>query len=167
MTLPNKTIVTFDPAVWRQNKTAGLPVTFDAGTPTNLLPNELYFVIGAMYPDSVAYRHELGFWAFDVPCDAPNGTFDYSFGETMIKVLFQDSLYKYDNGKCIFGLTLRPPPEVFGNVPFILADSFMRGAYMVFDTANTEIWIGENVDCGTNVVPIGKGMYSSYIPVII
>jgi hypothetical protein len=76
MTLPNNTIVTFDPAVWRPNKTAGLPVTFDAGTPTNLLFNDLYFVIGAMYPDSVAYRYKLGFWAFHVPCNAPSGTFD-------------------------------------------------------------------------------------------
>jgi hypothetical protein len=32
----------------------------------------------------------------------------------------------------------------------------MRGAYMVFDMDNDEIWIGGSVDCGSNIVPIGK-----------
>jgi hypothetical protein len=66
------------------------------------------------------------------------GTFDYTFGNYTIKVSFQDSLYKDDvDGTCTFGFTLGPQGE--GLVPHILADAFMRGAYMVFDMDNDEI----------------------------
>jgi len=155
MTLPNKTHVEFDPSIWRENKTS-LPVIFDMGTPTNLLPNNLYFAIGELYPDAIPYRHPLGFTAYKVPCDAPLGTFDYTFGSYTIKVSFLDSLWKDPaDGHCTFGFTLGPQDE--GAIPYILADTFMRGAYMVFDMDNDEIWIGESADCGSKVVPIGKG----------
>ncbi|KAH4809920.1 hypothetical protein HBH61_105430 [Parastagonospora nodorum] len=91
ITLPNKTNVEFDPSMWRKNKTS-LPVIFDMGTPTNLLPNNLYFVIGELYLDAVPYKHRLGFTAYKAPCDAPLGTFDYTFGSCTIKVSFLDSL---------------------------------------------------------------------------
>ncbi|KAH4376859.1 hypothetical protein HBI25_034890 [Parastagonospora nodorum] len=91
ITLPNKTHVEFDPSMWRKNKTS-LPVIFDMGTPTNLLPNNLYFAIGELYPDAVPYKHRLGFTAYKVPCDAPLGTFNYTFGSCTIKVSFLASL---------------------------------------------------------------------------
>jgi hypothetical protein len=40
----------------------------------------------------------------------------------------------------------------------------MRGVYMVFDMDNDEIWMGETADCGSNVVPIGKG--KDAVPVV-
>jgi hypothetical protein len=162
MTLPNKTSIEFDSALWRENMTH-LPVLFDMGTPTNLLPNDLYFVIGDSYPDAIPYTHPLGFPAYKVPCDTPLGTFDYTFGNYTIKVSFLNSLYK-DNvdGICTFGFSLGPQGE--GKVPYILADSFMRGAYMVFDMDNDEIWMGETADCGPHIVPIGKG--KDAVPVI-
>jgi hypothetical protein len=40
----------------------------------------------------------------------------------------------------------------------------MRGAYMVFDLDNDEIWIGETADCGSNIVPIGQGQNA--VPIV-
>jgi hypothetical protein len=77
--------VQFDPDIWRGNNTAGLQVIFDMGTPTNLLPNSLYFAIGGLYPDATPSTHRLGFPAYKVPCDAPFGTFNYIFGDQTIK----------------------------------------------------------------------------------
>jgi hypothetical protein len=133
------------------------------GTPTNLLPNDLYFRIGESYPGAIPYTHPQDFPAYKVPCDTPLGTFDYTFSNYTIKVSFQDSLYK-DNvdGTCTFGFTLGP--QGYGLVPYILADAFMRGTYMVFDIDNDEIWMGESADCGSNLVPIGKG--KDAVPVI-
>jgi hypothetical protein len=141
--------------MWSKNKTS-LPVIFDMGTPTNLLPNNLYFAIGELYPDVVPYKHRSGFTANKVPCDAPLGTFDFTFGSCTIKVPFLDSLWKDPtNGQYTFGFTVGPQHE--GTIPYILTDSFMRGAYMVFDRDNDEIWIGEIPNRGSKIVPIGKG----------
>ncbi|KAF2830170.1 acid protease [Ophiobolus disseminans] len=163
ITLPNKTSTEFDPAIWRGNNSNGLPVLFDMGTPTNLLPNALYFAIGSLYPDAMSYDSGHGWPAFKVPCDAPHGSFDYTFDNVTIKVSLKDSLHK--NPKiniCSFGFTLGPQDS--GRIPFILGDSFMRGAYMVFDLDNDEIWMGETADCGSNIVPVGKG--KDAVPVV-
>ncbi|KAH5074748.1 hypothetical protein HBI65_047070 [Parastagonospora nodorum] len=109
-----------------------------------------------LYPDAVPYKHRLGFTAYKVPCDAPLGTFNYTFGSCTIKVSFLASLWKDPtNGQCTFGFTLGPQDE--GTTPYILANSFMRDAYMVFDRDNDEIWIGESPNCGSEIVPFGKG----------
>jgi len=133
------------------------------GTPTNLLPNALYFTIAQLYPDAEPYEHRLGFPAYKVPCDAPHGTFDYTFGNVTIKVSFQESLWKDPKtGICTFGFSLGPQDT--GKIPFILAAAFMRGAYMAFDLDNDEIWMGETADCGSNIVPVGKG--KDAVPVV-
>lgn len=139
MTLPNATTIDFPPPLWRPN-TSSIPILFDTGTPTNLLPNELYFAIGKVCPDAIPYTHPRGFLAFKVPCDAPAGTFDYMFGNYTIKISFADSLHKENAGICSFGFSLRPRDE--WEVPYVLGATFMRGAYLVFDLDNDEIWMG-------------------------
>lgn len=39
----------------------------------------------------------------------------------------------------------------------MLGAAFMRGVHMVFDMENDEVWMGERVDCGSDIVGIGKG----------
>jgi hypothetical protein len=124
------------------------------GTPTNLLPNSLYFAIGKLYPDATQHIHRLGFPAYKVPCDAPFGTFDYIFGNQTIKVPFLDSLYK-DGDNCTSGFTLGPQDT--GQIPLILGDASIRGVYMAFDLDNDEIWIGETADCGSKRCAYWKG----------
>jgi hypothetical protein len=101
------------------------------------------------------YTHSLGWPAFKVPCNTPPGAFDYYFGNTTIKVPLSEWLYKDEVGICTFGFTLGPQDD--GLIPYILGDSFLRGAYLVFDRENDEVWMGETADCGSNVVPVGKG----------
>ena len=163
ITLPNKTHVDFDPSVSLGRNRTHLPVLFDTGATHNYLTNDLYFAIGALYPDAKWYRDREGQPAFKVPCDAPLGTLDYTFGETTIKVPFQESLDRDDvSGFCNFGFRLGPQDE--GKIPYILGDTFMRGAYMVFDLDNDEFWMGEKADCGSNIVAVGKG--KDAVPVV-
>jgi len=116
-----------------------------------------------MYPAAEQYIHPNGFPAYKIPCNAPPGMFHYYFGNTTIKVPFADSLYKDDSiGICTFGFTLGPQDE--GLIPYILGNAFLRGAYLVFDRDNDEIWMGETADCGSNIVPVGKG--KDAVPVI-
>jgi hypothetical protein len=113
--------------------------------------------------NAITYTHKLDYPAYKVPCDAPLETFDYTFGDYTIKVSFLVSIYKdYIDGICTFGFSLGHQGE--GKVHYILADSFMRGAYMVFDTDDDEIWMNETADCGSRIVPIGKG--KDAVPVI-
>jgi hypothetical protein len=96
------------------------------GTLTNLLPNDLYFPIGDLYPGVIPYTLKLGYPAYRVLCDAPLGTFDYTFGDYTIKASFLDSLYKDSiDGICMFGYSLGLQGE--GKVPYILADSMYAG----------------------------------------
>lgn len=155
LTMPDRSSIEIHPTVWMGNHSDGLPVLFDTGAPMNLLPNALYFAIGNIYPGAVPYASPNGNPAFEVPCAAPTGSFDYTFGNTTVKVSFQDSVHKdRETGKCNFGFSLGPQDS--GTIPFILGASIMRGAYMVFDNENSEVWMGEKADCGSNVVPLGK-----------
>jgi hypothetical protein len=123
MTLPNNINFEFNPSIWRENQTH-VPVLFDMGTLTNLLPNDFYFYIGEAYPGAIPYAHPLGYPAYKVPCDAPLGSFDCTFGNCTIKVSFRDSLC-VDNIErtYTFGFSLGSQGEGMG--PFILADAFM------------------------------------------
>jgi hypothetical protein len=101
--------------------------------------------------------------AFRVPCDAPSESFVYPSGNHTVKILLSDSLYKDpESGTCSIGFQLGPEED--GSVPYILSDSFLRDAYTVFDMNKDEIWIGEKANCGSKIVPIGKG--KDAVPVI-
>ena len=162
MTLPNGTSITYEKSLWNRNNSEGLSVIFDSGTPVNLLPNDLILAISGHYPEAQMYFDKDNKPAFKVPCEAPKGSFDYSFGNTTIHVSFRDAMFKDAEGICSFGFRIGPNnPKL---VPYILGASFMRGAYMVFDRDNDELWLGESDDCGSNIVPIGKGNYA--VPLI-
>lgn len=156
MTLPNNTSITFAPATWKDVNATRIPVVFDTGTTRNILSNDLFFTIGGLYPEAKEYMDPYGQPAFRVPCDAPAGSFDYTSGNHTIKISLSDSLYKDpESGTCSIGFQLSPEED--GSIPYILGDSFLHGAYMVFDMDNDEIRIGKKADCGFNIVPIGKG----------
>lgn len=81
-----------------------------------LLPNVLYFIISDIYPDAESYDSGHGWPAYKVPCHAPHGNFDYTFGNVTIKVSLKDSLYKDPKFDiCTFGFTLGPQDE--GKIP--------------------------------------------------
>jgi hypothetical protein len=162
ITLPNETSIVYDRKIWSKNETSGLSVLFDSGTPVNLRPNALIIAISKNYPGAEYFNDGSDGPQFKVPCEPPQGTFDYSFDNTTVHVPFRDALVISGSGVCTFGFRLNPDnPKI---VPNILGRSFMRSAYLVFDHDNNERWVAESANCGEHIVAIEKGKFG--VPMI-
>lgn len=154
-TLPNATTITYPSSTWNpRNSSKGLSVFLDCGTPSTLLPNSVMFAVGQDYPDAELKMDKDGAPFYKIPCNAPQGTFDFTFGTTGIKVSYQDMIYHEADGTCSLGFSVGPQDD--GIIPYILANNFMRGAYIVFDLQNEALWLGESDDCGSQIIAIGQ-----------
>jgi hypothetical protein len=112
-------------------------MVLETGTTRNLISIDLCFAIGGLYPGTKQYMNPYGQPAFRVPCDAPSGSFDYTSGNHTAKISLSDSLYKDpESGTCSISFQLGPEEDEDGSVPYILGDSFLRGAYTVFEMDN-------------------------------
>ncbi|ORY11615.1 aspartic peptidase domain-containing protein [Clohesyomyces aquaticus] len=151
-TPPGKQPISYPASIWNpENNTEGTRVFIDSGVPYNYLPQYVFAAIGKDYPRAKEQFNEHGVPKFVVPCEAPTtGTIDLTFGSKTVKIPYQDMVVN-EYGTCYLGFALAPPGF------YILGMPFLRGAYVVFDNENREVWIGESDDCGSDVVPIGKG----------
>lgn len=165
-TFPNGSKTTYAPYLWNKNNfSQGLPVFLDSGSNVNYLSNDVISVIGEDYPGAKQVINEIGLPEWIVPCEAPEGTFDFSFGSTTVKIPYRDMMVgdyspnkNQTTNECLLGFGLGPQDQ--GLIPHILGNNFMRGAYLVFDSENSEIWLDEADNCGLDIIPIGKGNVS-------
>jgi hypothetical protein len=134
----------------------GLTVFLDSGGTLTRLPTSLFNSIGASYPGAV-YDASIGFYR--VPCAAPTGSIDFTFGTNVIHVPFSEFRIDYDSTSCVLGMLADTT-----DTRYVLGDSFLRAAYVVFDLANNNIWLDEVADCGSNLVAIGSGANS--VPIV-
>jgi hypothetical protein len=115
------------------------------------------FPIAEIYSGAECFNDGSDGPQFKVPCEPPQGTFDYNFDNTTIRVPFRDAMVISDLGVCTFGFRLNPDnPKI---VPYMLGGSFMKSAYLVFDHDNNGRWIAESANCGEHIVAIGKGKF--------
>ena len=131
--------------------TAGLPVLIDSGTTVTYLPQALVEAIVNDYPQTATLNQADGL--YHVPCDALEGTIDFHFGGKTVKVPFSEFIWHGKPDDCALGIL-----PVFAPNGNILGDSFLHAAYVVFDQDNQEIWVDQTADCGSAIVPIGKGV---------
>jgi Eukaryotic aspartyl protease len=135
----------------------GIPILFDSGSTVSYLPPSLISAIATDYPGA-QFDPLSGF--YNVSCDAPAGSVDFSFGTKTVKVPYSDFIWHKGAAQCVLGMM----PETESPAIYILGDSFLRAAYVVFDVDNQNIWIDQADDCGSNIVAIGKG--ASAVPQI-
>ncbi|OCK98072.1 acid protease [Cenococcum geophilum 1.58] len=125
----------------------GLPVFLDSGGTLSSIPASLFTAIGQDYPGA---RLDSTGTLYDVPCNAPSGSIDFTFGGKTISVAYSDFIWNTD-GTCFLGIKSEPSGE------YVLGDSFLRAAYVVYDVDNQNLWLDQADECGSNVIAIGKG----------
>ncbi|KAJ5757377.1 uncharacterized protein N7511_006071 [Penicillium nucicola] len=139
--------------------TIGLPlaVTLDNGSAFIVLPKDvvdpIYKAVGAAYSssDSAAY----------IPCDmyTADYNFTFSFSGAKVTVPISDLIFEhgteagFPKDTCIFGIAYGEPGVS------LMGDTFLRGAYVVYDLANNEISLANaNYDGGDDdILEIGTG----------
>ncbi|KAA8575189.1 hypothetical protein EYC84_004386 [Monilinia fructicola] len=80
-----------------------------------------------------------------------SGTMDFGFAGKIIRV--QLAQFIWFNGATCYG----PIANAAEKTDVILGDTFMRGAYVVFDQDNANVHIAQAASCGSNIVPITSG----------
>jgi hypothetical protein len=136
------------------------PVVLDSGTSLTYLPDNItqaiFNAVGAQY-DSL---QGIAF----APCSLANtnATLDFTFSKPTISVPMNELILgssgqvTLSNGEsaCVFGIA---PAQ--GSIP-ILGDTFIRSAYIVYDTANNQISIAQTNFNSTqdNIMEIGNNI---------
>ena len=126
----------------------GLPILLDSGSTISFLPAAAVRAIAADYPGATLV--DATALAYSIPCNAPIGSIDYTFGTKTIRVPFSELVRKLPSGTCRLGIQ-------YGDGDWILGDTFLRAAYAVYDIDNKSIWLDQADDCGSSIVAIGSG----------
>ena len=125
------------------DKSFGIPVLLDSGTTYTYVPSDLYLSISKQLGVQFVSGTSV------VPCSIKdyNGTVDFDFSGFEIHVPFNElvvdafDLYgqpvHFDDGQelCFFGIF----PEDSSDNTYVLGDTFLRSAYVVYDLDNAEI----------------------------
>lgn len=125
-------------------------VFLDTGATLSYLPPDVVTEIANGF--DTEYDAESDLYFVDCGVTEQDKSVNFEFGETTIQVPYKDFIWQiYDSEYCALGLRAAP------DLMYILGDSFLRGVYAVMDMDNRNIWIANNEDCGTHLVPIGSG----------
>ncbi|KAB8304531.1 hypothetical protein EYC80_003917 [Monilinia laxa] len=125
------------------------PVIVDSGSTLSYLPPSLVTAMLVYFPGWV----NKGGGLYTIPCSFRNilGTMDFGFAGKIIRV--QLAQFIWFNGATCYG----PIANAAEKTDAILGDTFMRGAYVVFDQDNANVHIAQAASCGSNIVPITSG----------
>ncbi|PHH83304.1 hypothetical protein CDD82_2274 [Ophiocordyceps australis] len=133
------------------DKVNGQGMLLDSGYTVSALPKALFNKLKDAFPQVTKPPQGSDLWR--VPCSVGDskGHVDFKFGKTVINVPFRDFIWKQpEDGSCVLGAI---PDDSFP----VLGDTFLRAAYVVYDWDNRNIHLANNEDCGSKLVPIGKG----------
>lgn len=125
-----------------------LPVFLDSGGTLSRLPTAIFQAIGDSFPGA-QLDPKSGFYYSD--CAVGDvGSVDFHFGSKVIRVPFEDFIWEAGDNECVLGIL--PEEE-----EFVLGDSFLRAAYVVYDQDNRNLHLAQAANCGTNLVAISSG----------
>lgn len=155
------------------SKSFPIPVVLDSGTTLSYLPTDIarqvWKEVGALYSPEFALAV--------LPCDMQNSKGHFSFGFAgpggpRINVSMDELVLDLTSGQppvfntgpykgmdaCEFGI------QNFSSPPYLLGDTFLRSAYVVYDLINNQIGIAETDFNSTdsNIVPFPS--LSAHIP---
>ncbi|RDW71697.1 hypothetical protein BP5796_07731 [Coleophoma crateriformis] len=140
------------PGAYSKNYTSAgykQPVFLDSGGTLSRLPADIVNMMLGDFPGAVSQGNGL----FTIPCavGAQSGTVDFGFGSTIIRVPYHQFIWTAGPNVCVLGAI-----ATSGN-SFVLGDTFLRAAYVVFDQDNGNLFVANGANCGSNVVAIGSG----------
>jgi hypothetical protein len=109
----------------------------DSGTSLTLVPQDVMQAILSVFSDA-QYDSQAGFYT--IPCsDSSNeGYFTFVFGFAAIKVNLAEFIVPVGNGICALGFL----PS--GDATYILGDTFLRSAYVVYDMVNNQAGLAQS-----------------------
>ncbi|KAE8447342.1 hypothetical protein EG329_010900 [Mollisiaceae sp. DMI_Dod_QoI] len=125
------------------------PMFPDSGSAFCQLPSALFAALLAYFPvDQV----NQGSSTYTVSCNyrTQAGYINFAFGEVTVSVSYHEFIW-FDGVQCWFAAQ---PSTQF----YLLGDSFMRSAYIVYDQDNSNILIAPAANCGTSIIPISTGV---------
>lgn len=151
-----------------------IPVVLDSGTTLSYLPNDLanqiWREVGAVYSSDVEVAV--------IPCSmaTSSGTFQFGFAgdsgpkisvgmdELVLPLVISGPVPKFSDGAykgqeaCQFGI------QNFSSDPFLLGDTFLRSAYVVYDLANNQIGMAKTDFNSTKTNIVAFSSDSAQIP---
>jgi hypothetical protein len=100
-----------------------LPVILDSGTTLSYIPQALFNLVLADFPQAQLQGNGL----YSIPCSvySQTGTMDFGFGSVIINVPYSEFIWQPVSGTCYLGVV---PLSSSISIP-ILGDTFLRGAY--------------------------------------
>lgn len=123
------------------------PVFFDTGATLSYLPSALVDSLGRDLGGSIDSSINM----YVVPCNQ-QGSIDFTFGDFTLKVPLTEFLWEIQQGACILGA------DKANDGSYLLGDSFLRSAYVVFDQETPALHFAPYVNCGSNLqkIPLGQ-----------
>ncbi|KAL2166995.1 hypothetical protein VTG60DRAFT_1889 [Thermothelomyces hinnuleus] len=146
MTKPGEGAVIYTP-----RDTFSMPVLLDTGSTLSYIREDLVVLIGRQFGATV---DEAGNYLVDCSWRDRDGTVDFGFsrGRMVINVSYKDFIYQQYPGHCMLGVQPADP----GSTSYVLGDTFIRGAYLVFDQQSDAVWMNQYYNCGDGVVTVGE-----------
>lgn len=122
-------------------------VMFDSGTSYSRLRREVALPI----IEALGGRQVTNGVAVDCSILDTQGSVDFGFGNTIIRVPFKDFIVAVSPTECYAGLVITSDNQILG-------DTILRAGYFVFDWENRAVHVAQAANCGDNdIVTVGKG----------
>ncbi|KUJ08970.1 acid protease [Mollisia scopiformis] len=121
----------------------------DSGSTFCQLPSALFTALLAYFPVGQVNQ---GSSTYTVSCNyrTQAGYINFAFGSVTVSVSYHEFIW-FDGVQCWFAAQ---PSTQF----YLLGDSFMRSAYIVYDQDNSNVFIAPAANCGTSIIPISTGV---------
>ncbi|KAK3997748.1 Candidapepsin-1 [Cladorrhinum sp. PSN332] len=132
--------------------TFSMPTLIDTGSTLSYIREDLVAAIGQQFQATI---DNAGNYFVDCSYRDLPGTVDFGFnrGAMVINVRYKDFIYQQvPGGRCMLGVQ----PADVGSTNYVLGDTFIRGAYLVFDQQSDTVWMNQYYNCGDGVVTVGE-----------
>ncbi|KAK1833961.1 aspartic peptidase domain-containing protein [Podospora conica] len=138
------------PFVWTRKDAFNMPVMLDTGSTLSYIREDLVAVIGQQFD---AWIEGTRTYRVDCSWKEKKGTVDFGFnkGRMVINISYRDFVWEMFKGHCFLGV--QPADE--GSTSYVLGNTFIRAAYLVFDQQSDIIWMNQYYNCGDGVVTVG------------
>ncbi|KAB5582304.1 aspartic peptidase domain-containing protein [Coniochaeta sp. 2T2.1] len=139
------------PLIYTDPNLFTMPVLIDTGSTLSYFRADLVAQIAQAFG---AVVDAGGNYAVDCRWRQTAGTVDFGFnrGRMVINVSYKDFIYEQYAGHCMLGVQAAD----VGSTNYVLGDTFIRGAYLVFDQQSDIVWMNQYYNCGDGVVPVGQ-----------